>query len=144
MKSGLTHWKQIAIGMLLLGIGLAASGTGSCNYSAPNPIVFDVVATPNPLTVSCMATFSVSQVGYAGPFGATSNNANVTVSATSPPNTFLVMEPSGTFTGAATITVIGYAGGQTTENLNVTSPCLCVRHHDMWSTSALKSEVRNP
>ncbi len=132
MKSGLASWKQLALGMLLLGVALAASGVGSCNYSAPNPIVADVVATPNPLTLNCMATFSVSQVGYAGPFGATSNNTNVTVAATSPPNTFLVMEPSGTFTGTATITVTGYAGGQTTENLNVTGPCICVRHRDMW------------
>ncbi|HXM19218.1 MAG TPA: hypothetical protein VN934_10495 [Candidatus Tumulicola sp.] len=135
MRSSSIVWKQVAIGAVLVGIAVAASGFGSCSgYSPPGPIFGAVVATPNPLTVNCQATFSVSQVGYGGPFGATSNNANVTVAATSPPNTFLVMEPSGTFTGAATITVTGYAGGQTTENLNVTSPCLCVRHHDMWGT----------
>lgn len=136
MKAGLTHWKQIAIGAVLVGIALAASGFGSCGgYSTPGPLFGAVVATPNPLTVNCSATFSVSQAGYGGPFGATSNNANVTVTATSPPNTFLVMVPSGSFTGAATITVTGYAGGQTTENLNVTSPCVCVRHHDMWENA---------
>jgi hypothetical protein len=139
----LTLLRRVMIGALLLVVFALASGFSGCpaSYSNPNggggglnPGA--VVATPNPLTLTCMtgATFSASQIYYSGSFTPSGvDGAKITITPTSPPNTFVVKAVIGTpFT--TSFTVSGGGGMQTTENITGMG-CACVRHHDMWQSS---------
>jgi hypothetical protein len=137
----LTILRRVATGAILFVVFALASGFGGCPASYSNlfngggsPTPGMVVATPNPLTIPCMdETFSVSQIYYSGSFTPSGvDGTKITVTATSPPNTFVVHSMIGTgFTTSFTIT--GGGGMTTTENIT-SNVCVCVRHHDMWGT----------
>jgi hypothetical protein len=139
-----TILRRVTFGAILVAVFALASGfTGCPSYSnlggggGTNP--GSVMATPNPLTLSCVdTTFSVSQIYYSGAFTPSGVDATkITVTATSPPNTFLVHQVSGAaFTTSFIVT--GGGGMQTTESVNAAS-CACVRHHDMWQHARVKA-----
>lgn len=128
---------QFLLGGLLLFVLAAASGFSSCSngYTVPfgavavNPssIAFAVCVTPTPVA------FTASQMGnFNSSFTVQSSATSVaTVTATSPPGTFLVTDTAGTTPGSATITVTGGGNMQATVSVAV-QQCVCVRHRDMW------------
>jgi hypothetical protein len=139
----LTFLGRIGFGVILIAVFALASGFGGCPASYSNlfngggsPSPGAVVPTPNPLALTCLtdATFSVSQIYYSGAFTPSGVDATkITVTATSPPNTFVVHAVTGTSFSTSFI-VTGGGGMQTTEMINATG-CTCVRHHDMWGSS---------
>jgi hypothetical protein len=139
-SSSLIILRRVATGAVLFVVFALASGFSGCPASYSNllggsnsPSPGTVLATPNPLTIPCAdETFSVSQIYYSGSFTPSGvDGTKITVTATSPPNTFVVHSLIGTgFTTSFTIT--GGGGMTTTENIT-SNACLCVRHHDMWA-----------
>jgi hypothetical protein len=142
----LTILRRVGIGAILLVVFALASGFGGCpaSYSNPggggglNPGA--VVATPNPLSLPCATneTFSVSQIYYSGSFTPSGvDGTKITVTATSPPNTFVVHAlDNSTYT--TTFIVTGGGGMTTTETINNIG-CTCVRHHDMWGSASKRA-----
>lgn len=142
MKTGLPHWKQIATGLLLLGIAAAASGFSSCNSSGMVTLG-PVQVNPTTISMTCpttSATFTAFQLGFLGTFTAQSaDTTHVTVQATTPPGTFLVQDGINANGSTTNITVTG--GGNLQNTVSVTAlGCPCVRHHDMWDACPLKSQ----
>jgi hypothetical protein len=140
-SASLTILRRVGIGAILLVVFALASGFGGCPASYSNllgggsPSPGMVVATPNPLSLPCATneTFSVSQIYYSGSFTPSGvDGTKITVTATSPPNTFVVHAlDNSTYT--TTFIVTGGGGMTTTETINNIG-CVCVRHHDMWAT----------
>ena len=146
MRSSSIVWKQVAIGAVLVGIAVAASGFGSCSgYSAPGALYGPVVVNPTSLTLNVVgptsAPFTASQANYYGTFTAASNdNTIVTVAPTTPANTFLVTGVTNAL-GTTTITVTGAAGLTATVNVTWIGQ-LCARHRDMWDKCPLRKHAR--
>ena len=134
-------WRRAVFVAGVVVVFALASGFGGCpGYSSPgngygptNPPFGAVVATPNPLNLTCGTdgTFAVSQLYYSGSFTPSGfNMSDITVTATSPPNTFVVHALVGTSFSTG-ITMTGGGSMSTVENVSFPG-CVCVRHHDMW------------
>ena len=138
----LTFLGRLGFGVLLIAVFAIASGFSGCptSYSSlfnggASPSPGAVVPTPNPLSLPCATneTFSVSQLYYSGAFTPSGvDGTKITVTATSPPNTFVVHAlDNSSYT--TTFIITGGGGMTATETINNVG-CVCVRHHDMWSS----------
>ncbi len=112
-------------------LALAACGGGSST-----PSFGPVVLSPTSATLGCApssTTFTASQSGYGGPFGASSaDTTNETVTAVAGTNQFTVTRVGSTTSTPVNITVTG-AGGQSAVFTANNVGCICMRHHDMWN-----------
>jgi len=135
--------RRVAFGFGLFIVFALASGFSGCPVTYNNNPASNygaVVASPNPLTMGCTGTFSVTQAYYAGPFSTNYNASLITVTPTASPapNSFAVA-PMGGSPATVPITLTGAAGLQGIENVALTGCTPCVRHHDMWGSAQSQS-----
>jgi len=108
----------------------------SCGGSNSTPPLGPVVLSPTSASMNCApfsTTFTTSQSGYSGAFGAASaDTTNETVAAGPGANQFTVTRVGSTTSTPVNITVTG-GGNQSAVFTANNVGCICMRHHDMWN-----------